>query len=357
MRQAHTSEVGSTLRFLRAVTPFCEDPAIGNRAADPMVPHRMRPIAEQARRFHYYAANTCQQLIPGWWFRRQREALLSSIQPVELSYLQDRVDYYLRIQDRFILGAEAPTISQVRHGGRTTYYYDLQRILRYFPTNLRLHYLFGDIREIPPVPTVVKSRPISADNHNSILMKLDQVRHFHFRKDPLPFRAKQDIIVWRGKTFNRANRVNCIQTYHATPGCDIGDSNPKSQGTVGWKPFMTVADQLKHKFILSLEGNDVATNLKWIFASNSLCFTPKLRFETWFMEGRLVAGQHYVELRDDLADMLEKCEHYRTHPEEAESIIANAQAHMRQFLDPHRELLLGLLVMDGYFRRSGQLPD
>jgi hypothetical protein len=320
-----------------------------------MVPRRMRPITEQARRFLYYATNTCQYLVPGWWFRRQLEPLLRGIPPADLPYLQDRVDYYLRHRQPFTLGEQAPTIREIRHGGRTTYFFDLRRTLRYFPPHLRLHYLFGDIREIPPVPTVVKSRPISPDNQNSVLMKLDQVRHFHFRPDPMPFRAKRDIIVWRGKTFNRANRVHCIRTYHATPGCDIGDSNPKSQGQVGAKPFMTVADQLKHKFILSLEGNDVATNLKWIFASNSLCFTPKLRFETWFMEGRLEAGKHYVELRDDLSDMLEKCEHYRTHPEEAEAIIANANAYVAQFMDARRERVLGVMVMQKYFICSGQI--
>ena len=317
----------------------------------------MRPLLEQVRRFNYYASNTCQYLLPGWWFRRRLAALLHDIPPSELSYLQDRVDYYLKPQQAFTLSDQATTIRKLRSGGRTTYFFDLHQTLRYFPRHLRLHHLFGDIRAVPPVPTIVKSRPISPDNQNSVLMKLDQMRHFHFRTDTTPFRAKQDIVVWRGKTFSRPNRLHCINTFHSTPGCDIGDSNPKSQGNVGAKPFMTVANQLKNKFILSLEGNDVATNLKWIFASNSLCFTPKLHFETWFMEGRLVAGEHYVELRDDLSDLLEKRDHYCAHPDEAEAIIANAQRYVAQFLNPTRERLIGLMVMKNYFMRSGQLPD
>ena len=40
----------------------------------------------------------------------------------------------------------------------------------------------------------------------------------------------------------------------------------------------------KHKFILCIEGNDVASNLKWVMSSNSVAVMPKPKFESWFME-------------------------------------------------------------------------
>lgn len=316
----------------------------------------MRPLADQTRRFAFYAANTCQALIPGWWFRRQLHPQLAKISPEELAALTERVDYYCRGRESFTLGDDAIAIRDLRADGFTTYYFDLLRTLRYFPGHLRLSYRFGDIRDLPPAPAIVKSRPILPHSSNAVLMKLNQVRHYVFAKDTTPFRAKSDTVVWRGKCHGRANRIACVEQYHNAPGCDIGDSNPGRAGQVGWKPFMTIVDQLRSKFILSLEGNDVATNLKWIFASNSLCFMPKPRFETWFMEGLLVAGQHYVELRDDLADLLEKRDHYRAHPDEAEAIITNANRHVAQFLNASREHLIGLLVMRNYFMRSGQDP-
>lgn len=317
----------------------------------------MRPLAEQARRFRFYAANTCQALIPGWWFRRQLQGLLDGIPDVERATLMDRVAYYCRGDGPLTLGDDAMAIRDLRPGGHTTYYFDLMRTLRYFPPHLRLSYRFGDIREVPPAPAIVKSRPIAPASPNAVLMKLNQVRHYVFARDRMPFRAKSDTVVWRGKCHGRANREDCVERYHDTPGCDIGDSNPNQAGKVGWKPFMTIADQLRNKFILSLEGNDVATNLKWIFASNSLCFMPRPRFETWFMEGRLIAGQHYVVLRDDLADLLEKRDHYCAHPDEAEAIIANANRHVAQFLHARHEHLIGLLVMRSYFSRSEQFPS
>ena len=49
-------------------------------------------------------------------------------------------------------------------------------------------------------------------------------------------------------------------------------------------------DNLNYKFILAIEGYDVATNLKWIMSSNSLAVMPRPTYATWFMEGTLIPG-------------------------------------------------------------------
>ena len=75
-----------------------------------------------------------------------------------------------------------------------------------------------------------------------------------------------------------------------------------------------MGEQLQNKFILCIEGNDVASNLKWAMSSNSLVFmTKKPKFETWFMEGTLIPGHHYVEIKDDYSDMIEKMDYYLSH--------------------------------------------
>lgn len=118
---------------------------------------------------------------------------------------------------------------------------------------------------------------------------------------------------------------------------------------------MPLAGQLRYKFILSLEGNDVATNLKWIMASNSVCMMRRPRYETWFMEGRLRGGEHYIELDDDFSDLDEKIRHYLLRPRETERIIANARHHVTQFTNPRIERIVSLLVLQKYFRMTGQL--
>ena len=109
------------------------------------------------------------------------------------------------------------------------------------------------------------------------------------------------------------------------------------------------------KIFLCVEGNDVATGLKWVMSSNSLCFMARPRFETWFLEGRLEPGRHFVEVAADHSDLLERVEEYRARPEEAMEIVRNANEHVRQFRDRRGETLVSLLVLARYFELSGQL--
>ena len=86
-------------------------------------------------------------------------------------------------------------------------------------------------------------------------------------------------------------------------------------------------------------------------ASNSLVMMRKPRFETWFMEGRLEPGVHYVELKDDFSDLEEKVQFYNLpeNQDKALQIIANAHAYVAQFKDSDQELLVSLLVAQKYF--------
>ena len=79
---------------------------------------------------------------------------------------------------------------------RTTYFFDLYNYLSYFPSFFRVRYKFGDITEEFTSPTIVKSRPING-NQNSVIMKLNQVRHFYFIEDRKKFIEKKNMAVWR----------------------------------------------------------------------------------------------------------------------------------------------------------------
>lgn len=316
----------------------------------------MRSLDVQWHRFWYYATNVVQQALPSAYFRRRLAARLAGIPEAALQAVHDRVAYYMRLDQPFAVPDQAVPIRDIRSSGHTTYFYDLLRTARYFPQDFALAFLFGDVIEVPSVPTVVKSRPIGEHNHTAVVLKLNQVRHFFLVKDSLPFAEKRDVVIWRGKCYGRANRVACVERYHAAPGCDIGDTTPNAIGRPTWKPFVSIAEQLKCKFVLSIEGKDVATNTKWIMASNSLCLMPRPRYETWFMEGRLIPGHHYVLLRDDLGDLLEKRAQYLENNEAALSIIAMAKQHVEQFQDKNLEEVIGLLVMKKYFTLSGQWP-
>jgi hypothetical protein len=236
------------------------------------------------------------------------------------------------------------------------YYYDFKEIARHFSSRIRVNYEFGDVTEVPGVPSFVKSRPIHRDNRNSLIMNLEKFRHFYFPPDHTPFNRKKPIAVWRGGGHN-PKRVELIRRYRDHPLCDIGFTHAKA--VVGQSsPFLHPTEQMAFKYVISIEGNDVATNLKWILSSDSLCLMPVPAFETWFMEGRLVAGEHYVPLADDFEDLEDKILYYERHPDEAQEIIRNANRYVDQFFDARRERAIGLLVMYKYFIATRQIePD
>ncbi len=304
------------------------------------------------RKFHYYFSNTLKTMIPSVLLRWEAKQLLSHYQVDE--YIEDRVRYYNKLTQPFALLKEQSTsVADFRQTGGTTYFFDLRKVIKCFPAAMRFAYINGDVCRVPEVPSFLKSRPISEDNTNSVLLKLNAIRHFNFIDDSLSFRDKKNIAVWRGLG-KKSHRKVVIEQFYDHPMCDIGRTGP-IEGHPSEKGVLSIQDQLKCKFILAIEGNDVATNLKWAMSSNSLVIMSKPKFETWFMEGRLKAGVHYVEVKDDYSDLPEKVNYYITHLREAESIIQNAHDWVDQFRDQQRERLISLLVANKYFEKLEQM--
>lgn len=213
----------------------------------------------------------------------------------------------------------------------------------------------GDVTTVPDVPSIVKSRPVYGDNANSVLLNLDKVRHFIFLKDDIPFRKKLDKAIFRLAITHRPHRERFVRMYFGSECCDTGISTPRPEYPPEWtKPHISMYDHLQYKFILAIEGNDVATNLKWVMSSNSLAVMPRPTYETWFMEGTLIPGYHYVEIRPDYSDLEERMRYYIENPDQAEAIIAHAHEYVDQFRDRRREKIISLLVLYNYFRRTGQ---
>jgi hypothetical protein len=309
-------------------------------------------------RFRYYLEALATRALPQSFFTRRLERIGRRLDAGDES-LVARVRYCNRLDQPFRL-VDAPTVAAFRRERQSTYHLDLDKHLRAFDEHLRLRYAFGDVIDVPAEPSFVKSRPIEGDNRNAVLMRLDEARHFVFVRDRLSFEGKRDGLVWRGaihRSNTRERRLAFLERFHRHPSFDVGHVNHDHVGLESLsKPRLSIDEQLRYKFVLSLEGNDVATNLKWIMSSQSVAVTCKLRYETWFMEGQLQPGVHYIQVADDFSDLQAKLDHYLAHPDEALRIVAAANAWVEQFKDPDRERLLAHHVARRYFELSGQLP-
>jgi len=292
--------------------------------------------------------------VPDAWYRRQCPRLLAGMSDAVEQRLRDRVDYYYKVAGPFHLPDGIRPFRLSLTQGRSNYYFDLHEYARYFDPSFRLGYIFGDNTSVPPCPTLVKSRPIVDGNAHAVLFNLNKIRHFVFTDDRSEYEGKLDKVVWRGRAF-QPQRKEFLRRFHDHPRCDVGHHHRKHQDVPWIKPRLTIAEQLRYKFILAIEGNDVASNLKWIMSSNSLCFMPPPRHETWFMEGRLEPGRQVVVIREDFGDLEEKMDYYLAHPAEARSVIREARAWVNGFRDAETERLASLMVLWKYFHDSGQL--
>jgi hypothetical protein len=305
------------------------------------------------KNFSFYIKNIFKTLIPKYFSQQKLSFWLAQEDTYNQKERQDRISYYITNNNGELAKDAIPLLDFKRPKKKTLYYFDLVKYTRYFKSNLKIKFKFGDVQENQDTLTIVKSRPID-NSGNSVLMKLDTLRHYYFVNDKTPYTKKKDKIVWRGY-IHKENRRSLVKKFHKHPKCNIGNILSRNENQDWAKPFISIEEQLQYKFVLSIEGNDVATNLKWILSSNSLCFMPTPKFETWFMEGKLIPNIHYVHVKDDYSDMLEKMEYYTEHEEQALVIIKNAQAWVARFKNQKFEKFLSIKVLEAYFKSTKQI--
>jgi hypothetical protein len=83
---------------------------------------------------------------------------------------------------------------------------------------------------------------------------------------------------------------------------------------------LTMEQQLKYKAILVVEGNDVATGLKWALLSNSVVMMQPPSHTSWAMEELLEPWVHYIPLNEDFSDVEEKMQWILDNDEQAQLI-------------------------------------
>lgn len=273
-------------------------------------------------------------------------SLMKQLSPAQLA----RLNLYCQINEVIDLPDKAITAQQLTLKKYTHYVSDLLRVLTPYFLHKRFLKEFGDVTWVPEWPTFVKSRPIGDNNQHAVLLPMNARRHFVFPSDPYDFHEKASKMMWRGAAL-QIHRKRFLDHASRLPFCDVGDPNYPVDHPQ-YKSRMSVFAQMRFKYLISLEGNDVASNLKWIMNSNSLCLMPKPRYETWFLESQLQAGVHYVELEDDFGNLQAVFDHFEQHPEEAIQIIQNAQNYVAQFKNARSERLLTLAVAQRYFHST-----
>ena len=223
--------------------------------------------------------------------------------------------------------------------------------------NRNILFLIGDKNKNPSnLPLLCKTRK----NNNNIIFNFTRMRHMHLvyylQKNPdINFSKKKNICIWRGsntgKKSNIANRFELVENFinyntkkidiafcsnAIVNGENVGNIKEKKNNKL-FRSALSINNLLKYKYLISVEGFDVASGLKWMLYSNSIVLMAKPRNFSWIMEDKLIPNFHYILLKDDFSDLEEKIEWCNDNQLKCLNISKNATEYMKQFLDIKKE--------------------
>lgn len=285
--------------------------------------------------------------------RKYLKNLLKNEKTNKVLTIKERVNYYLsdinnrqkdlsKLDNKFIFDKPFLFSCQSKYESyeNNQYVKDLRNLLSSIDEELSIPVQIGDKTNTSQLILFTKARNIQ--NKNSILLKLNTARHFGVnpKKVDLDWNNKKDTPIWRGaSTGYNKERELFVEQYHEK--YNIGFSHLVQNKNIDDKYIkgkVSIEEQLKYKFIISLEGNDVASNLKWILASNSVPIMKKPTKETWAMEGLLEPFVHYLPLDDDLSNLDTILDWANNNNDTCENIAFNGKVFMSQFSNPDTEL-------------------
>jgi hypothetical protein len=234
---------------------------------------------------------------------------------------------------------------------------------------------FADSIQWYTIPTLVKARYNKAKTVHqpyAILMRFRSRIHFgtipEAQKHDIDFDDKKSTVLWRGGPSGngflngseshivKASREDLLKLWSKNEktreDIDVGliDKWRYKDFAEYLKPRMSIKEMLRYKYLLSIEGNDVATNLKWVMSSQSVAIMPQPRVESWFCESMLKPYEHYVPVKDDFSDLLKVKQWCDKHPDRCKAIIRNANQHVKGFTNEERERMLAAHVVETYMR-------
>lgn len=192
------------------------------------------------------------------------------------------------------------------------------------------------------LPVIMKARKINSEN-KGFLLKLQAPRHWEpinwVKDNDVDWSEKNNKIIWRGNhtcgSWKKPNRIMLVEKYNKTHNIKFYPIEKNEYYYKNPQLFDTkqtsMKEQLKNKYIIIMEGNDVASGLKWALKSNSLVIMPKPQIESWLMEDQLEPWKHYVPINNDLDDLEEKINWCNNHDDNCYEISKNSSKYMNIF--------------------------
>lgn len=95
--------------------------------------------------------------------------------------------------------------------------------------------------------------------------------------------------------------------------------------TYSLKPQVTVADSIKYKYLIDIDGNSCSySRMAWILYSNSLLMKHASIYKQWYYD-KMQAYVHYLPISEDFSNLQEQFIWAEFNPEKAQEIATNGR--------------------------------
>lgn len=217
----------------------------------------------------------------------------------------------------------------------------------------------------------------------AIIWKLNEFRHFgsiqYVERNDTPWSEKRNVAVFRGtltgtnvrKDIKRSdddytncmNWIRCRLVYQyagsevvdAKLTSTIGEVNSTIRGVELKGAVLDMQQMLQYKALLLLEGNDVASGLKWALFSNSVVLMPPPTHTSWAMEELLEPYVHYVPVDADAGNVDAQMRWVVANDAEAQAIARRGAAWIRDLVLDDSAAADDAWIRGELVRRYGEL--
>ena len=146
-----------------------------------------------------------------------------------------------------------------------------------------------------------------------------------------PWEIRKPIVFWRGSCAgfpDHKSRHRTVEKLIDNPLTDVklvstyAETCPQTPKRY-FSDIVPVQKHLEYKYLLIIDGNKIASNHQWIFATGAVPIMISNKYY-WF-KSVLVPFVNYVPVEYDLSDLEEKIQWLVDHDEEARKIAENAR--------------------------------
>uniref|UniRef100_A0A8D0ATX4 Protein O-glucosyltransferase 3 n=1 Tax=Sander lucioperca TaxID=283035 RepID=A0A8D0ATX4_SANLU len=174
-----------------------------------------------------------------------------------------------------------------------------------------------------------------------------------------PWINKTDKAFFRGRD-SREERLHLVSLSKKNPEMlDAGITGwfffRDREKHVGKAPLVGFFDFFKYKYQVNVDGTVAAYRFPYLMLGNSLVLKQDSQYYEYFYS-QLKAGTHYVPVRRNLSDLLEKIKWAKENDDEAHKIARAGQTVVRELLQPSRLYCYYYRVMHMYSERQTGQP-